>query len=717
MSTPDFISDEEFSALSGGGNGDSSPDFISDADIAALTQPKKPSVDELLGGSDVSALDQGGRLFAAGLSKIIPGNIGDEVVAGGTAGLDAIQNMLGLGGAPLGDAYDERLKELRDYQKAFAQESPVGNAVVDVSSGVALPLPNVFSKAKGLAPALGNIAKSTGLGTALGLTYGFGGGEGGFENRLDSAKSSGAAGAGIGALLGVGGEGLSKALGTGISAVTDNPTEDQALLQAFRVSDDKAADMLPILRRWKQDGLIVAPSTTETPFQDAVNNLTHAQDSAEGAVQSGMARIPATNQYGTPTIQTKDVFPMAADVADVSGSGAASQAASAVVRREQSHVLMKATRKMIGNPSLTEKEASDLYVQAVSDAQQKDPAVAAAGMKYLRNLSRTPWTPEELRTLRGNWDDSAKWNSQAANPKADAYKALREKAQNLIINASGGKGAFLGRTFERYSGLLDKGGNDALNSLAGAEMKGTTQAPGLVGSAINSVFNGVRGALPSIAKNAFFPAKNPTTALAQAFGETLPQKALDFLAKRGGTPNLTPEAISLLSTGPRGEAQGAAPQAPQSPSVFTSMEPPKKNLTSDAIQAIESGGHADAVSSKGAIGTHQVTPIAFRDVLRANGVDDKAYSDAELTAALKKPGVSKKIGDAYYALLMQRYHDEQLSLAAYNGGPTRVSELLSQTGGTGFQDIAQLLPEETQKYVPKVEQVLGELRRNATKAG
>lgn len=87
-------------------------------------------------------------------------------------------------------------------------------------------------------------------------------------------------------------------------------------------------------------------------------------------------------------------------------------------------------------------------------------------------------------------------------------------------------------------------------------------------------------------------------------------------------------------------------------------------------------------------------PIAARDVLRSQGIDDRQFSDAQLTEILKQDGASKYFGEAYLQILLQRYDGNlELALAAYNGGPSR----LDARGRN-----VSAMPEETRNYVPSV---------------
>ena len=124
---------------------------------------------------------------------------------------------------------------------------------------------------------------------------------------------------------------------------------------------------------------------------------------------------------------------------------------------------------------------------------------------------------------------------------------------------------------------------------------------------------------------------------------------------------------------------------------------PREKLLKALVQ-IESGGDPNAVSSKGAIGTHQVMPIAARDVMRAEGIDDSQFTNAQIREILKRPGMSQYFGERYLGLLLKRFSgNERLAMAAYNGGPTRLEE-------KGLE--VSKMPLETQKYVKLIAEKL-----------
>lgn len=130
---------------------------------------------------------------------------------------------------------------------------------------------------------------------------------------------------------------------------------------------------------------------------------------------------------------------------------------------------------------------------------------------------------------------------------------------------------------------------------------------------------------------------------------------------------------------------------------------------SAAVERVESAGNANAVSPKGAVGLMQITPIAMREIMRRNGLADSNYSDEQLRSYARDPEVNKHFGEEYLRLMLDKYEDPRLSLAAYNAGPGLVDRLLKKSDSDSFADIAAKLPRETQKYVVKVEDVFNSI--------
>ena len=92
-----------------------------------------------------------------------------------------------------------------------------------------------------------------------------------------------------------------------------------------------------------------------------------------------------------------------------------------------------------------------------------------------------------------------------------------------------------------------------------------------------------------------------------------------------------------------------------------------------AVIRIESAGDPFAMSPKGALGLMQLRPRTAEFVARARGV---RWSGPE---TLFDPVVNVRLGVAYLEYLRARYGNLAIALAAYNWGPTRISEMLRRS--------------------------------------
>jgi len=114
-----------------------------------------------------------------------------------------------------------------------------------------------------------------------------------------------------------------------------------------------------------------------------------------------------------------------------------------------------------------------------------------------------------------------------------------------------------------------------------------------------------------------------------------------------------------------------------------------------AVALIESGLNHLAESPKGARGLWQLMPdTARRFGLNPDGPFDERFDPVRSTVAAAR----------YLRQIYDRWGDWSLTLAAYNAGSGRVQEALARSGARSFCAAARLrfLPEETQRYVPKV---------------
>ncbi len=113
-----------------------------------------------------------------------------------------------------------------------------------------------------------------------------------------------------------------------------------------------------------------------------------------------------------------------------------------------------------------------------------------------------------------------------------------------------------------------------------------------------------------------------------------------------------------------------------------------------AVIEAESDWDAAAQSAVGAQGLMQVMPSTARELDRRGRVDGKEYPAAELS----DPRVNIEYGAAYLRYLVERYHEIEPALAAYNGGLANVDAWVAQGG-----DIRDRIEfPETKHFVLKV---------------
>jgi soluble lytic murein transglycosylase len=113
-----------------------------------------------------------------------------------------------------------------------------------------------------------------------------------------------------------------------------------------------------------------------------------------------------------------------------------------------------------------------------------------------------------------------------------------------------------------------------------------------------------------------------------------------------------------------------------------------------AVINTESGWGAARVSAAGAIGLMQLMPQTARDLAASGAVDRKRYPPGSLT----DPAVNIEYGTAYLRFLVNRYHEIETALAAYNAGLRHADEWKKKGG-----DIrAAIQFPETKNYVLKV---------------
>lgn len=113
-----------------------------------------------------------------------------------------------------------------------------------------------------------------------------------------------------------------------------------------------------------------------------------------------------------------------------------------------------------------------------------------------------------------------------------------------------------------------------------------------------------------------------------------------------------------------------------------------------AIINAESGWRSDRTSSAGAVGLMQILPSTAKDLERWGTVDGKRYPVSNLS----DPAVNIEYGTAYVRYLVERYHEIQTVLAAYNAGLRHADSWAAKGGDIR---VAIEFP-ETKHYVLRV---------------
>lgn len=112
-----------------------------------------------------------------------------------------------------------------------------------------------------------------------------------------------------------------------------------------------------------------------------------------------------------------------------------------------------------------------------------------------------------------------------------------------------------------------------------------------------------------------------------------------------------------------------------------------------AVIECESNWKPDRVSKAGAVGLMQVLPATAKDLVKSGAVDG-GYASRDLA----DPAVSIEFGAAYLRFLVERYHEIEPALAAYNAGMGNVDEWVAKGGN--IRDHIEF--PETRHYVLRV---------------
>lgn len=118
-----------------------------------------------------------------------------------------------------------------------------------------------------------------------------------------------------------------------------------------------------------------------------------------------------------------------------------------------------------------------------------------------------------------------------------------------------------------------------------------------------------------------------------------------------------------------------------------SLEFAESNYNPNAIGPMTKYGQAK--------GARQVLDSTGREVARQLGIPSDQYDPFEYNQ-------NKQISNAYLNQMYDKYGSPELAFAAYNAGPGNVDKAIKRAGSNDPRAVLAFLPNETQKYVPKI---------------
>ncbi len=497
----------------------------------------------------------------------------------------------------------------------------------------------------------------------------------------------------------------------GYNALADIPTEEQALLKAFRVPESKVEDISPALNSLKNEQGIISKwdLNSETPFQDINRNLKEA--------------IPQTSQDIAETLKgssttVSDIWPESSLFEGKLKSGDDTNAAIKALKTEQDNLTKFALSKEFPAPEGKDPlvHADDLLNQykgfeKAAKAGDKDAKAAISILD--EKIDSASISGQELWDLRQSYDKAAKWNINEPAGKADAYRAMRDAAQKKVLELGGEPAAPL---FNDLRAQLQ--GEGVIEKLAGAERLGKTQPPGLVQEFLG---NPLKKYIWSKVGIGHVPAVKSETSLNQVFGNSSGQQIASFLS--GTSSSLAQKSLAPVLKNSISASQGSKSESPivqpqynsqerlQEKSILPSLNSTKNyidNKVSKAeasmnvkvpeklVKAVitqESAGKVDAVSSKGARGLMQIMPETAKEIAKEMGLEDYDLND---------PETNKKMGEYYLGKMLKAFDgDVHLALAAYNWGIGSVKKATAKYGDS-WEAIKAHAPDETKTYVKNI---------------
>lgn len=119
-----------------------------------------------------------------------------------------------------------------------------------------------------------------------------------------------------------------------------------------------------------------------------------------------------------------------------------------------------------------------------------------------------------------------------------------------------------------------------------------------------------------------------------------------------------------------------------------------------AVMKAESNFNVTAISNKKAIGVMQLVEETAKEVARKNNIDIDYNNIKE---ELCNPYININIGSKYLSILLEKYNNKEVALAAYNAGIGTVDNWINRgIIKADGSDIENIPYKETNNYVRKI---------------
>lgn len=636
---------------------------------------------------------------------------GDEVIAGGSAAIDTIDPF--MEDTSFSDAYNQRIGQVRGYQKKFDTENPVTSALVSGAGALAMPLGSWTSGAKTLKGAIG---RSIPEGFAYGSAFGFGEGEGDFKNRASNALEKGITGAIVSPFATAATRGAAKLFEKAPSALNDLGRRQE--LQAFGATQkniNETIDRMPDI-------------TEETGF---INPLSQAVESfkSKGGGRSGMTGEALLQDLNTQRqayreqvdemlniaskAQNFKIIPKFKYVQDYLKNVGSQQKDEAIkIAEEMIGKTLKATKsgkikafhnekvdlgRMIKDRAWGQDEMSNiktdiakrLYGDLRRITEESFELFTGQNRKVLTNLNKELGYRESLEPLFKNILKSG----EARSPIKSAFNLLKTSGglgQTLIAGAAGGTLGPVGMGLGAIGGLYAQtpsGQRDVAKLFRGAGNK--------------------LGFLPEAASTVRdFPFSKVFSSMQRDdIPEELQLPPEVTVEEYGFSPEF------IIQEEPQPDMKLPA-QTDIDPSSITNSKYKVDSALKEAVIGQESAGDPKAESKENAFMKVNKTGTAkgLMQLIDSTGKQmfekyrDKLPKEANPEKYDPYNAIQNEIlGTSYLEEMLEEFDgDLELALTAYHSGPGTVKNLLRKTKGETLSDILPYLGKDGKQYASRI---------------